>query len=492
MEKSSHWTKLQRTFSKFFLLENKLDYLLLVLSTLVMFILFHDQVFTYLGHDEIPPYYSVAFDFYNAGPLQFLNILMHPSATFGHPFLFPMLLGLLMKVFGPSSLLAKIYIFIFSSFSIYALTQLARFTLNSLSKAILFVVLLLTTSMYYLNLPLLIGDTALLTLTLFYLIHLLKRNTKTVLVLAFVIGLTRESFMIFALGLFVAQFIFLQLESKKNLEQLKTIVLSLTSVTLWFIYNLIAEKKLLHTYASLNKDHTSYFDFSIGYFLQNSSQKFIDIYLKDPLVGVGLFFSLVLLFQMKKLSEIQKKILIYSFGINITTFVFLSFYHVFLDRYLLYGSYLLILNFIVFLDINIKNNVLYPLALTPLFFYFVQKPKYEELFYGKNVNIAHERTMKILEYLHEKREIDKPIIPCFPYNYFTLDLISIYPKHSYNFTNYNQFNIHTIIDPYVYVISGHPFEADAYYKKYFKNQTKEKILELGKNEKRTYLWKVYL
>jgi len=451
--------------------------------------LFNQELFSFLAHDEVPPYYGVAYKFYLAGPLQFLNILMHPSATFGHPFLFPMFLGLLLKIFGLSSLIAKIYIFLISALSLFGFIKLFRTFIRDNYLVCFYLVLLLASSMYYINLPLLLGDTALLALSILYLHHIFNQNYRNAIILAFFIGLTRESFLIFLFAIIIAEFLFQRFNNQKDRELLKTLLWSPLSVILWYFYNLIAEKKLLHTYASLDRSNTSYFDFTISYWLENAQNKFYTIFILDPIIGVSLIATIVSLFFFKRLTTIHKRLIFYSLAINLVTFIILGFYHIFLDRYLLYSAYLLVLNFILLINFLFTDSKLkYPLILSPLLLYFIHVPKFSEPYYGKKVNTAYSMTLDALKFISDRRELDKPIVLCFPYQLFTLNEMGLYPRHPFAITHYNKFNIKEIDAPYFYFICRPDIEEDTYYKEYFKNLEKDKLKQFKQNDQELEVW----
>jgi hypothetical protein len=452
--------------------------------------LFNQELFSFLAHDEVPPYYAVAYKFYLAGPKQFLNVLMHPSATFGHPFLFPMILGLLMKVFGLSSFLGKVYIFIFSSLTLFSLIKFSRIFNREYSVSVTLIILLLCTSMYHINLPLLLGDTALLPLTIFYLYHLLKREYKIALIWAFIIGLTRESFLIFLVGLFIGEILLQTFSKVKERDYLKTILWSPLSAILWYLYNLIIEKRLIHTYASFdNKESISHFDFSIGFWLTTAKEKFETIFLQDPLIGVSLLLTLVSLFFFKKFSAAHKRLIVYALSINFFTFIFLSFYYIFLDRYLLYSAYLFLLSAILFVfSFPIKRWLAVSICFSFLATYFIHFPKLSEPYYGKKVNHAYELTLDSLKYLADKREIQKPIVLCFPYHLFSLNEMGLYPHHPYQITHYNRFNIQNIQSPYFYFVCRPDITQDTSYQKFFKDKPKELIKSFEKSDQQLEIW----
>ena len=479
--------------SKFLILRNRFDFLALGICTLIVFIIFQGQLSSYLSHDEVPPYYQVAYSFYLAGPLQFLNILMHPSATFGHPFIFPMLLGLLMKIFGVGSFIGKIYIFIFSSFSLYGFFQLSNLLTKNKFLAAQFSISVILTANYYINFPLLIGDTALLTLTIFYLYHLFKRHTKIVIYLAFIIGLTRESFLIYTLSLLVAEYIFQRIEKKKDPFIYKAVLWSPLSVVLWYLYNLLAEKKFIHSYASFNTNDSSYFDFSFNYAIPNAINKFQDIFISDPFIGISFLMTILSLFYFKDLKDSHKRLIIYAFCINGGTFLLLSFYHVFLDRYLLYSSYLFVLNFLLFLQHKVKKEyLLHTFFALPFLSYLFYMPSFSDPHYGKNVNASYELTVQSLQEIYEQNELASPIVACFPQNNFVLNPMGIYPRHGFNIPYYDKFNIPKIDAPYLYLICDPPLKSKATYKQFFQNNDKELLKEYTKDNQKLQVWKVYL
>jgi hypothetical protein len=394
-----------------------------------------------------------------------------------------------MKIFGLSSLLGKVYIFIYSSFTLFALSKLLRlFNKEHINLALVYI-LLLATSMYYINLPLLLGDTALLPLTIFYLYHLLRQNYKTALLWAFVIGLTRESFLIFLVGLFIGEITFQYIFKLKNKEYLKVLIWSPLSAILWYIYNLLIEKELLHTYASFDKKSISHFNFSINFWLETAGQRFKTIFILDPIIGISFLFTLVSLFFLKRFSENHKRLIIYALSINAFTFILLSFYHIFLDRYLLYSAYLFILCFILLINsFNINKYIKTIILLIPFITYPYIEPKFSEPYYGKKVNHAYELTLDALNSLAEKNELTKPIVLCFPYHLFSLNEMGLYPHHPYQIMHYNKFNLDNIKGPYFYFICRPDITEDTYFKKYFSDKPKEKVDSFKLNEQELEVW----
>jgi hypothetical protein len=472
-----------------FLLHSKFDFFFLFISFFILGALFNQELFSFLAHDEVPPYYGVAYKFYLAGPKQFINVLMHPSATFGHPFIFPMFLGILMKVFGLSSLLGKVYIFIYSSLTLYGLSKLLRIFNKEHINLVLVYILLLATSLYYINLPLLLGDTALLPLTIFYLYHLLNHNYKTALIWAFIIGLTRESFLIFLAGLFIGEIIIQYGFKYKNKDYFKALLWSPLSAILWYIYNLLIEKKLLHTYASFDKSSISHFDFSINFWIETATQRFKTIFILDPIIGISFLFTLVSLFFIKRFSETHKRLVIYALSINAFTFILLSFYHIFLDRYLLYSAYLFVICFVLLINsFQINKWLKSTIIILPLVTYLFYTPKFSEPYYGKKVNKAYGLTLDALNFLAEKKELDKPIVLCFPYHLFSLNEMGLYPHHPYQITHYNKFNIRKIEGTYFYFICRPDITEDTYYRKYFFDKPKEKLETFEHGDQKLEVW----
>jgi hypothetical protein len=129
--------------------------------------------------------------------------------------------------------------------------------------------------------------------------------------------------------------------------------------------------------------------------------------------------------------------------------------------------------------------------LLPFLFYTFTESKFDEPYYGKRINRAYTLTLEALKELSERNELDKPIVLCFPYQLFSLNEMGLYPSHPYQITHYNKFNIKDIDQPYFYFICRPDIKEDAYYKEYFKDLDREKILFLGSEEENLEIWRFF-
>lgn len=459
-----------------------------------MYGLFFDQLTAFLGHDEIPPYYRVALYFYQAELKEFFYMIIDPTKTFGHPFLFPMLLSLFMKIFGTGSFVAKFFIFIFSSFSIYSMYKIANFVLKEVVLSIFFIVILLTTSNYFLNLPLLIGDTFLLTLTSFYLNYLFRGYYKHSIILAIIIGLSRESFLFFSFFLFFAEFVYQKAFKINDKQKLITISLSIIPIITWLVYNSLKTKQLMHTYAKFqDKSQGSYFDFTWSFFSQNFTDKMTTLFFNDLYIGFSLILTFCSFFFIKKFNDDQKRLIFYALFLNWGTIFVLSFYNVFLDRYVLYSSYLFVISAFIFIRKFITHQYLIYLILAlPISLYSFHHPSYQEPFYGQNVNVSYDKTIISLDYLAKINELNKPILLCFPYSFFIFDEVGLYPPSRYNIKQYNHFNFYQIKNDFLYFICRAPISDDIYYRRYFENKEKMLLYRSGPYDDELEVWKIEL
>lgn len=400
----------------------------ILLFLILTFAYFYSDLFYFLAHDEIPPYYGTAMHFYHASSFsEFYKLIINSSYTFGHPFLFPFMYGIGMKFWGLGSLSAKIFIVLVSTISIWGIYKISQLVFKNILYSFLLIFITFLSIVYTVNLPLFLGDTFLLPFCLFFTYFYLQDRYKEAIIIGMIAGLVRESFL-----LFFASFVLLELFQSfktKSLPSEKILFISLTPSTsiLWFLINKLKYGSFLHTFVKIDLEspNQSGIRLTFDFFMTNTAQFWKDIINIDPFILVNLVIFIFSFIHFKRLNDFQKKVKLLSLSIFLVTYFALSFFHGFYLRYLLYSYALIFMANLAWIQSIYQKRIKYFMIICLLILVRGIKNDTEAAEFGELATKRYEVTIK--EY--EKIEIDTDYIYlCFPYQAYICNSKYVYPN----------------------------------------------------------------
>lgn len=406
----------------------KLNLKEIILFLILTFAYFYTDLFYFLAHDEIPPYYGTAMHFYHADSFsEFYKLIINSSYTFGHPFLFPLVYGLGMKFWGLGSLSAKIFIVFVSALSIWGMFKISQLVFKNIFYSFFLVFVTLLSVVYTINLPLFLGDTFFLPFCLFFTYFYLQDRYKEAIIIGMIAGLVRESFLLFFASFALIELF--QFFKAKTLSKEKILFLCLTPFTsiLWFLINKLKYGSFLHTFVKVNLEspEESGIRFTFSFFMTNTAQFWKDIINIDPFILINLFLFLFSFIHFKRLNDFQKKFKLLSLSIFFVTYIALSFFHGFYLRYLLYSYVLIFMANLVWIQSIYQKRIKYFMIICLLILVRGIKSDTEAAEFGELATKRYEVTIK--EY--KKIKIDTNYIYlCFPYQAYICNSKYVYPN----------------------------------------------------------------
>jgi len=462
---------------------NRYTFKELIFFIVICFCIFYNDLFYFLAHDEVPPYYGTAMHFYHAGSLrEVVKLILNSSYTFGHPFLFPMLYGLGMKVWGVGSFAAKVFIVFISSISMNYVFKLGQLVFRNTFYSILLVLLVLMTGVYQVNFPLFLGDTFLLPFCLAYLYYYLNAQYKTALAIGLIAGITRESFLIFVAAIFVFETLYSFVSKKWDKQKMLTLVFSPFLGISWFLLNKIMYGKFLHTFVEVNTEDLtqSGIRLTLDFFLSNTMEFWRSMLNSNQF----LFYQIVLfcfsLIHLRRYKTENKRFVLISLSIFLVTYISLSFFHGFYLRYLLYGYVLIIISNLLWIQ-NFYRTHYKVWAIIGIFISLIGfRNNWSSPDFGEKAQLSYHETITIQkELIGSIKNIDY-VYACFPYKEYLCNLKEVYPKAIYSNCIENLENIKQ--GERVLFICRNPVdEFNVNYEKYFISKPRKLIYE-SKNE----------
>jgi hypothetical protein len=400
----------------------------LVLFLVITFLYFYSDLFYYLAHDEIPPYYGTAMHFYNANSFSdFYKLIINSSYTFGHPFIFPFIYGVGMKVWGLGSFAAKIFIVCISSISLFSIYKLSTLIFKNIFYSLFIILLSYLSIVYTINLPLFLGDTFLLPFCLFYTYFYLREDYYKAIIIALVAGLVRESFLLFYASFFVLEaFYFCKHRSISKNKRLFLLISPLSSI-LWFLINKIKYGSFLHTFVNVDlaAPQESGIRFSLDFFLSNTGQFWKDMINIDPFLLVNLLVFIFSFIHYKRLNPLARKFKLLTLAVFFVTYIALSFFHGFYLRYLLYAYILVFIANISWVQTIYQKKIKYLVLI--LFLVLIRGIK-NDIEAGEFGRLATQRYEETISEFNKMNITTDYIYLCFPYRAYICNYKYVYPN----------------------------------------------------------------
>lgn len=228
---------------------------------------------TPLFKDEIAPYFLPAINLLDG---QWYRVLSYrPEYFFGHPPLFSSLHALILSIFPATLTTLRLASVMLTALGLFPLYAIGLKIVGRWGAAVL-LLLFVGHSTYWENANLLLPDTLVTTLSLFFLLASLHKRQTWMLALGLAMILTRETAIIIFAAFWLHTLVF-----EKALLKISSLLLSLQLA--WFVYLKLISGQLMPVYYSLG------FIFEWGFFSSTLLELFKVVYLESWWILLLLF-----------------------------------------------------------------------------------------------------------------------------------------------------------------------------------------------------------
>ena len=324
------------------LLNNAVLYQALLVS--ILLITQAENITFFIYDDEVAAYYNVAYNFYKSEVVENFFRFFNPDETFGHPAMFPFLLGYFMKIFGVGSLAAKSFVLIISSIFILGFFKLSYLFTKNYLLASLSVIFLFLSPNYYRAFTMVLGDTAFLPVCVFCIYFFFNTEYFKFVLLSLLSAFTRELAVLVVGSLIISELVAANKKLFEDKRKMFILLLSFLLSLIWFGIGFLRSRLILNKFVTLDYKgggfEKAHFDFSFEFWVNSLNSQLDFLLISEPIL---LFFVLLTFFSIlfyKKQSLLEQKFLIFTLVLNIVSVCCLSFFTNFLTRYLLFSLFL--------------------------------------------------------------------------------------------------------------------------------------------------------